>query len=77
MYKSILERNSKRKSASRRGRKLNICTLERVIKEFRSFKPAVFIKWPIYTQTGKIGSGKNKKIFIFPTGLEVHLEDMF
>ena len=30
------------------------------------------------TQTGKIGSGKNTKSFhIYPTGLKVHLEDMF
>ena len=32
-------------------------------------------KWPIFTQTGKIGTGKNTKKN--PTGLEVHLEDMF
>ena len=35
------------------------------------------LKWRIFSQAGKIGSGKNKKIFIFPTGLEDHLEDMF
>ena len=30
------------------------------------------------TQTGKIGSGKNtKSLHIYPTGLKVHLEDMF
>ena len=35
------------------------------------------VKWRILSQPAKIGSGKNKKIFIFPTGLEDHLEDMF
>jgi hypothetical protein len=35
------------------------------------------LKWRILSQPAKIGSGKNKKIFIFPTGLEDHLEDMF
>ena len=32
-------------------------------------------KWRILSQPTKIGSGKNKKIFIFPTGLEDH--DLF
>ena len=36
-----------------------------------------WLKWRILSQPTKIGSGKNKKIFIFPTGLEDHLEDMF
>ena len=35
------------------------------------------LKWRNLSQTGKIGSGKNEKYFFFPTGLEVHLEDMF
>ena len=35
-----------------------------------------YFKWRILSRTGKIGSGKNTKYF-FPTGLEVHLEDMF
>ena len=33
-------------------------------------------KWRILSRPGKIGTGKNTNIF-FPTGLEVHLEDMF
>ena len=33
----------------------------------------ISIKWPIFRQTGKIGTGKNTKSFFFPTGLE----DMF
>ena len=33
-------------------------------------------KWRIFTQPGKKGTGKNENLF-FPTGLEVHLEDMF
>jgi hypothetical protein len=39
--------------------------------------PLSLFKWRILSQTTKIGSGKNKKIFIFPTGLEDHLEDMY
>ena len=35
------------------------------------------VKWPILSQTSTEGSGKNKKILIFPTGLQAHLEDMF
>ena len=31
------------------------------------------LKWRILSQPGRIGSGKNKKIFILPTGLEDHL----
>ena len=34
-------------------------------------------KQRILSQTGTEGSGENKKILIFPTGLEVYLEDMF
>ena len=37
----------------------------------------LLFKWRILSQPGRIGSGKNKKIFILPTGLEDHLEDMF
>ena len=36
-----------------------------------------WLKWPILSRTSTEQSGKNKKIWIFPTGLEVHLEDMF
>ena len=37
-----------------------------------------YIKWRIFSHTSSEGSGKNKKNeMIFPTGLEVHLEDMF
>ena len=34
-------------------------------------------KWRILSQPGKIGSGKNIFFLIFPTGLQLHLEDMF
>ena len=34
-------------------------------------------KWRILSQTSTEGSGKNIYFFIFPTGLQVHLEDMF
>ena len=36
----------------------------------------IYLKWRNLSRTGKIGSGKKTKYF-FPTGLEVHLEDMF
>ena len=35
------------------------------------------IKWPFFIGASLDGSGKNKKIPIFPTGLEVQIEDMF
>ena len=35
------------------------------------------VKWRNLSQTGKIGSGKNEKKKNLPTGLQVHLEDMF
>ena len=35
------------------------------------------LKWPCARNTGRSGSGKNKKILIFPAGLEVHLEEVF
>ena len=33
------------------------------------------VKWRIFNQPGKLGSGKNSHIF--PTELEDHLDDMF
>ena len=35
------------------------------------------LKWSFFIEPSLDGSGKNKKNLIFPTGLEVHLEDMF
>ena len=35
------------------------------------------IKWRILSQASTEESGKNKKILIFPTGLQLHLKDMF
>ena len=35
------------------------------------------LKWRIFSHTSSEESGKNNKKKIFPTGLEVHLEDMF
>ena len=35
------------------------------------------LKWRILSQTSTEQSGKNKEKLIFPTGLQVHLEDMF
>ena len=35
------------------------------------------VKCRILSQPTRIGSDKNKKIFIFPTGLDDHLEEMF
>ena len=35
------------------------------------------LKWRILSQTSTEESGKKNKILIFPTGLQVHIEDMF
>ena len=51
--------------------KNHIC-FHKLIKKY-----IVALKWPILSQTSTGGSGKNKKILIFPTGLQVHIEDMF
>jgi hypothetical protein len=37
----------------------------------------IVIKWPFFTETRKVGSGKNPKSGFFSPGLEVHLKDMF
>ena len=36
----------------------------------------MFLKWPFFTETGKIGSGKDPKSRFFPTGLKVNLMDV-
>ena len=36
-----------------------------------------FLKWPIFTETGKIGSGKNKKMLFFLLGLTYTLKTHF
>ena len=37
----------------------------------------LYLKWRILSQTSTEESGKNLKKLIFPTGFQVHLEDMF
>ena len=41
------------------------------------FKQFLLLKWRILSRTSTEQSGKNEKKKKFPTGLQVHLEDMF
>ena len=42
-----------------------------------TFYPSLVGIGSFFTEPGLDGSGKNKKNLIFPTGLEVHFEDIF
>ena len=53
---------------------VNLATNEAINKNVILKEP---FKWRILSQPGKIGSGKNIFFLIFPTELQVHLEDMF
>ena len=54
---------------------LNLVIIRDITRFSISIK--VCIKWRIFSQPGKLGSGKNLKIWIFSTGLQVHLEHIF
>ena len=53
----------------------SLCWLELEL-ESKAAK-VIILKWRIFSRTSSEQSGKNKKILIFPTGFEVHIEDMF